>query len=194
MFPTTHDILPECLEPCLEVMHKLLDRGYNLLVVSKPHRECIEKICDEFADYKDRILFRFTIGAMDDGQLKFWEPEAPNFVHRLGCLEYAFKQGFQTSVSSEPMLDSENIVDLVTALEPFVTNSIWLGKMNDTQSRVRIDSIEDQDALQFILDGQTDEKIWEIYKALKDRPLVKFKESIKEVVGLDLAEEAGLDK
>jgi DNA repair photolyase len=194
MFPTTHDITEECLEPCVEVMHKLLGRGYNLLIVSKPHRECIERICDEFSDFKEKILFRFTIGAMNDDILQYWEPGAPNFRHRLDCLEYAFYQGYQTSVSCEPMLDSEHIVDLVTSLEPFATNSIWLGKMNKTDSRVRIESVEDQDAIQNIIDGQTDDRIWEIYKSLRDHPLVKWKESIKEVVGLDLAEEAGLDK
>jgi len=194
MFPSTHDILPEYIDDAMKVMHGLLDLGYNLLVVSKPHRECVEKICAEFADFKDRVMFRFTIGAMDDDLLSYWEPGAPNFCHRLGCLEYAFQQGFQTSVSCEPMLDSEYIVDLVTVLEPFVTNSIWIGKMNDTETRVEIDSIEDQDALQYVLDGQTDKRILEIYEELKDRPLIKWKESIKEVVGLDLAEEAGLDK
>jgi hypothetical protein len=92
------------------------------------------------------------------------------------------------------MLDTEHVGDLVTAVEPFCTNSIWLGKMNEINSRVRVDSPDDQDALQWIIDNQTDEKIKAIYEALKDRPLVKWKESIKEVVGLDLNEEPGMDE
>ena len=62
MFPTTHDITPETLEECVTFIHKLLAPGNKILIVSKPHLECIKRICNEFSQYKEDILFRFTIG------------------------------------------------------------------------------------------------------------------------------------
>ena len=41
--------------------------------------------------------------------------------------------------------------------------------------------------------GQTNEKIVAIYAELKGNPKVKWKESIKTVLGLKLAQKAGLD-
>jgi hypothetical protein len=41
--------------------------------------------------------------------------------------------------------------------------------------------------------AQADGEIGLLYKALKDHPLIRWKESVKKVVGLELAERAGLD-
>lgn len=195
MFPTTHDILPgEVLDACMIVLRKLLAAGNDVLIVSKPHRECIEAICREFGQYKQQILFRFTIGAMDDDILGYWEPGAPRFQERFWCLRYACQSGFDTSVSVEPMLDSDNMVSQFRIMEPFVTDAIWIGKMNKIDSRVEMKTAEDIERVQAIKDGQTDIKIWGIYQSLKDEPKVKWKESIKEVVGLELATEAGADE
>ena len=132
MFPSSHDITPINIEACLTVLKKLLNAGNQVLIVSKPHMECIEKICDAFMSYRDQILFRFTIGACDDGILSFWEPNAPSYDERKNCLIYAHEAGFKTSVSVEPMLDSANIDLLINDLMPHVTNSIWIGTMNRT--------------------------------------------------------------
>jgi hypothetical protein len=42
--------------------------------------------------------------------------------------------------------------------------------------------------------AQADGEIGLLYKALKDHPLVRWKESIKKVAGLPLATEAGEDR
>ena len=94
MFPSSHDITPQNLVACLIVLRKLLRAGNKVLVVSKPHLECIRVICRVFEDYKDQILFRFTIGASDNEILSFWEPNAPRFKERLESLRYAFGKGF----------------------------------------------------------------------------------------------------
>ena len=135
MFPTTHDISPENLEVNLEGIAHVLNRGHDILIVSKPHLECIKAICDKFIAFKDKILFRFTIGSASDKVLKFWEPNAPDFCERLASLKHAFECGFETSVSCEPMLD-ERIEDVVTKVEPYVTDAIWIGKMNNCTARV----------------------------------------------------------
>ena len=187
MFPTTHDITPKTLAACTTVLQHLLDGGNNVLVVSKPHLDCIKTICKKFADRRDMILFRFTIGAYDDALLKYWEPHAPAFKERLASLKHAFKKGFKTSVSIEPMLDSANVVKLFQKLEPWVTDAIWIGKMNGVPSKAN------EKMAAAIRAGQTDEKIAEIYAQLKQHPKVKWKDSIKKVVGLKAAEKAGLD-
>ena len=194
MFPTTHDITPEFLDECTTVLRKLLEAKNDVLIVSKPHVQCIKHLCNELEDFKDQILFRFTIGCMDDELLAYWEPKAPTYDQRHDCLEYAFKLGYATSVSAEPMLDSNNVIALYDDLEPFVTDAIWIGKMNKVRQRVLVETEEDEQQVSRIEQGQTDEKIWAIYNALKDRPKVKWKESIKDVVGLPLATKKGQDE
>jgi len=44
MFPSTHDITPASLAVCLQAIDAMLARGHSLLIVSKPHVDCIEKI------------------------------------------------------------------------------------------------------------------------------------------------------
>lgn len=192
MFPTTHDITPDHLEPCLEVLRRLLAVGNDVLIVSKPHWSCIRTICDRVRMFRDQILFRFTIGAKDDTILGYWEPGAPNFRERLASLKHAYDQGFATSVSCEPLLDAEHVGELVTTLEPYVTDSIWIGKMNEARSRVVPDT--DPRELARIEAGQTDEEVWAVYELLKGNPKVRWKESYKAVLGLELAQEAGLDR
>jgi DNA repair photolyase len=194
MFPTTHDITPYNVDACLIVLKKLLIAGNNVLIVSKPHIDCIEKLCTELKYWRDQILFRFTIGAMNDDILLYWEPNAPCYDERKTSLEHAYMKGFATSVSIEPMLDAENIYALWSDLVPWVTDSIWIGKMNKVRNRVIIEDSSDEKMVSLIEEGQTDNKIKEIYEKLKDALRVKWKESIKEVVGLDLATETGLDQ
>jgi len=186
MFPRSHDITPKTLQPCITVLHHLLDGGNRVLIVSKPHLDCIKTICKTFAQHRDMILFRFTIGAYDNALLKYWEPGAPSFQERLASLKHAFKRGFETSVSIEPMLDSANVVKLFSKLVPWVTDAIWIGKMN------RVPSATEQmgDAIRA---GQTKEKIREIYADLKRHPKVKWEDSIKKVMGLKRPDKAGLD-
>jgi DNA repair photolyase len=194
MFPTSHDITPAVLTPCLTLLDKLLQAGNDLLIVSKPHLSCITEICDRFSDFRSQILFRFTIGAMDDRILSFWEPGAPPFAERFDALKCAFKAGYATSVSVEPMLDSPHVVAMFHKLAPFVTDCIWIGKMNKIKARVDVDSPEMEAEIERIEAGQTDECIEAIYRTLKDDPKVKWKESVKSVVGLPLATEAGTDE
>ena len=92
------------------------------------------------------------------------------------------------------MLDSHQIEELFNKVKPFVTNSIWIGKMNKVRQRVQVVTPEDEQMVQRIEAGQTDERVKAIYAALKDEPLVRWKESFKQVLGLPLAEEAGEDR
>lgn len=188
MFPTSHDITPRFLDECVTVLRKLLAAGNEVLIVSKPHLECVQRLCQELAAYKEKVIFRFTIGAMDDELLRYWEPGAPAFAERLAALKHAHEQGFRTSVSAEPMLDVPHAVELYEALIPYVTDTIWFGKMNDVRRRVAVQTPEDEVAVRRIEENQTDERIVELYQRLKDNPKIQWKDSFKAVVGLPTAD------
>lgn len=185
MFPTSHDIFPEFIDETVKYLEGWLEHGNEILIVSKPHLDCIKKICNDLEKYKKQIVFRFTIGSYDNDVLKFWEAEAPNFEERFESLKYAFSKGFTTSVSCEPFLDG-NIVALVEKLLPFISDSIWVGKMNKIRERVDLGGWTQKDLgfLDLVEKSQTDEKIHGIYNKLKDNPRVKWKDGIKQTMGL----------
>lgn len=193
MFPSSHDITPTNLSACLQVLDNLFAAGNELLIVSKPHLDCIRAVCQQFESYRDRILFRFTIGAQDDRLLLMFEPNAPCYQERKAALQFAYGQGFQTSVSVEPMLDPAQIDNLIADLLPFVTDAIWIGKMNYAGRLYGHVGPEVQAALKIIENGQTDKIIRSIYARHKDNPKIKWKKGIKKIVGLPLAPQPGMD-
>ena len=192
-FPTTHDILPGNIDAYLIILGKLLTTGNEILIVSKPRLDCIQRICHASEFFKDKILFRFTIGAMDDEILSFWEPNAPSYAERKESLKYAFEHGFKTSVSTEPMLESYKIDLIVKDLEPFVSETIWIGKMNHIKRFSKNGNAELAGRIHTIEAGQTDERIKAIYNALKTNPKIRWKDSIKKVIGLQAPPEPGMD-
>jgi len=194
MFPTTHDITPGNAQLCLPVLRDLLDQN-EVLIVSKPHASVIEEICDRVGDWhgpriRERIMFRFTIGAMDAETLAYWEPGAPPPAERLYCLAHAFYHGFRTSVSCEPLL-TEDYWRLIDAVDPYVTDSIWIGKLNKLRERVvpgtSAKKIREIERLQW------DKVVQYIYDDLRDHSKIRWKESYKKVLGLDRPTEPGLD-
>lgn len=191
MFPSMHDIHLGNLDVCIDVIANVLEAGNKILITSKPRFECIQELCTTFNNYKDKILFRFTIGTSDNDILQRWEPGAPLFEERFACLAYARAKGFQTSVSMEPMLNSVTVVEDAKLMLRFVTDGLWIGKMNKVRDRVRGVS---ENEISRIEAGQTDSEIKRIYAALKYEPKIRWKESFKEVLGLELPQEIGLDK
>jgi hypothetical protein len=128
-------------------------------------------------------MFRFTIGTTDDAVRQFWEPGAPEINERLECLIYAHEHGWQTSVSAEPLLGGyQTGVDVVAAVEPYVTDTIWLGRMNACRQRV---DCRDRDVLvrvQQIEHSQRDSEMLRLHDTLRDNPRVRFKDSISKLV------------
>jgi len=129
MFPSTHDLYFENIGETLIVLGKLLEAKNEVLVVTKPDLNTIRMICHEFEFYRDQILFRFTIGSMSSEILAMWEPHAPDYEERLAALKYAYDKKFKTSISIEPYLDLRTNL-LIEAIEPYVTDTIWIGLMN----------------------------------------------------------------
>jgi DNA repair photolyase len=196
MFPSSHDITPLNLDKSIEFLNRLLNPGNKVLIVSKPHLIVIKRLCKELGSFKENILFRFTIGSIDTETLKLWEPNAPTFEERFSALKYAFKKGFKTSVSCEPMLDNKTF-QLVKKLEPYVSDSIWLGKANFLIRRLKMNGYNNNKTYKLaidLLDSQNEASINNLYDLLKHNKKVKWKESIKKIVNLDLSQVKGLDK
>ncbi|MFH1958353.1 MAG: radical SAM protein [bacterium] len=195
MFPSSHDITPKHLKQSIIFLRNILHEGNKVLIVTKPHIKCIEKICDEFVDFKDKILFRFTIGSCNSNILKFWEPGAPDFKERLNSLKLAYNMGYETSVSCEPMLDGK-IDILINKVQKYVTNSIWLGKANSLLKRLKTNCTNDKETIiqaNKLIRLQSDDIILKVYRKYKNNSIIKWKESIKSVVGLQVSVEKGLD-
>jgi DNA repair photolyase len=184
MFPTTHDITPKNISLIIPHIEKHLAVGNELLIVSKPHFECIKKITDYFKLYREKIMFRFSIGAYENKILKFWEPFAPGFEERLEALKYAFLNGYETSVSCEPLL-TDDYRYLISLIEEYVSHSIWIGKMNN--------HLDNDELAKYVKNIYTDKNIMAIYEHCKNNPLIKWKESFKKVIGIEVPEVAGMD-
>jgi DNA repair photolyase len=196
MYPSSHDISPDNIDLSIQFLGNLLKNGNHILIVTKPHLSVIEKICDTFSTKKNNILFRFTIGSSDSKVLKFWEPNAPSFEERLEALKYAYELGFKTSVSSEPILDVKT-QELVDKVSPFVNDAIWIGKPNFLLKRLKMNCIKDEEIIKEAKDlifKQSDEWITNLYENLRDNPKIKWKESIKKIVNIEISTIKGLDK
>jgi DNA repair photolyase len=196
MFPSSHDIAPENLNHYKSTLLKLVSAGNSVLVVSKPVFECIKSICDDFAEYKDKILFRFTITSKNDDTLNFWEPNAPSYEERLRSLQYAFNNHFQTSVSCEPYLD-DSIIELIEVIKPFVTDSIWIGKANRLKAILGINKHTDEltqrmaNELLQLYESRYSQRLFDTFR---NDSLIKWKESLKKEFNIPLATESGLDQ
>jgi len=184
MFPSSHDITSNNINEAIIVLRKLLEADNEVLIVSKPHYDCIKQICDEFTNYKDKILFRFTIGSYNNKVLKFWEPGAPSLNERMKSLKYAFNNNYETSVSIEPMMDNK-VDKVIDAVKPYVTETIWLGKVNQMWSRLnRNTDMKDElvKKAEQLEQWQSDPIILKLYDKYKNDPMIRWKDSIQKVV------------
>ena len=91
------------------------------------------------------------------------------------------------------MLDSSNIDALIGELLPYVTHSIWVGKMNHLGRFGNVSDAVLRQSINDIKHGQTDAKIKEIYQRHKDNPMIKWKKEIKKIVGIPVSKQNGLD-
>ncbi|QEM66727.1 radical SAM protein [Geobacter sp. FeAm09] len=184
MFPSSHDISPHYLDHSIEALRQTLAAGNKVLIVSKPHIECIRTLIGQLVRYRHQILFRFTIGALDEDLVRLWEPYAPPPEERLAALEYAYAAGFNTSVSIEPMLAGvQETLKVVDAVSRSVSETIWIGKMNRIRERVDgMNKLEVARAVELLMEQQTDGDILELTTLLQDNPQIRWKDSIKKVL------------
>ena len=185
IYPTSHDITPQHLDVHLYQIRRILEAGNKLLICSKMHYDCIVEICAECADRKEKVELRCTIGSRDSEILRWWEPGAPDYDERKAAVEYAYKQGYDTSLSSEPMLDA-NIESVVEDMRPIVSESIWIGKMNHARQNLTLNGVTGPEAdakVSALLAWQDDDaNIMRLVNRYANDPLIRWKESIQRVI------------
>ena len=213
MFPTAHDITPAkgypgTVDACVCVLIKLLEAGNQVLIVSKPHLDCITCLCVLLAKWKKQVEFRFSITTLDVSRAAFWEPGAPTPHERLAVLKYARTHDWKTSVSCEPLLDVtvDEVCRLVDACSAFanVDETIWIGCMNDIAQRtawyIEPRSVGEPMAIQVnrrcdlqreinrLRDGYSVKNLRAIYERLTGNSLaycpIRWKDSIQKALGL----------
>lgn len=114
---------------------------------------------------------------------------------RQNSLKFAYYEGFKTSVSCEPAVDT-NTNELVEILLPFVTDAIWIGLPNRLKASLKINGADDPETLEradALIKAQSNDWVKELYRKYHDNPIIKWKDSIKKIVGIDRPIMAGLD-
>lgn len=184
MFPTSHDLTLGNADACLTVLHKLLEAGNQVLLVSKPRLDIVKRVCREMERHRSRLLLRFTITARKAELLQHWEPNASGYMERLSCLMYAHGRDFRTSVSMEPMLDVPDAVNLFREVEPWVSETVWIGRMNRWSTNVRVRTETDRFMLDRLVSQQSDEHMLDLYDRLRRERKVRWKDSLASMLGL----------
>jgi len=183
MFPSAHDITPGNIDAYLRVAKLILRAGNRLLIVSKPRIECIRRVVADLTAYRPQIMFRFTIGTMDPDVARFWEPGAPGPQERIEALRLAFEAGYRTSVSAEPLLGGiETAVEVLAAVRPYVTDTVWIGKLNKARQRVDLTVQRNAVEVERIEAQQSDARVVRLYERLADDAIVRWKDSIVAVL------------
>jgi hypothetical protein len=96
----------------------------------------------------------------------------------------------------EPMLDADTDA-LVKAVRPYVSDAIWLGKINRLRNILPLNCPNDPEAIRrgdALVAIQSDQAIRALYARYRKDHLIKWKDSIKTVVGLNRPTSAGLDE
>ena len=184
MFPTSHDLHMDTIGLWGTHLDKLVNLGNDILLVSKAEWDAQKYIIDRYKDtpFASNIEFRYTIGTDDEETRKMWEPGAPSMFERVKCLKYANACGYKTSVSMEPLL-MKDPVPFINKIDVYVTGDIWIGIMNYLkeswfQPHNRIWMSVQQEI-------NSKENIEKVYAATKNNPKVKYKDSIRDLLGLE---------
>jgi len=182
MFPTSHDITPRNIDDVMNLLHRYLAPGNKMLIVTKPHYDCMERMTKELSEFKNQIEFRLTIGSTDDSILKFWEPGTASIGERIESLKLAYKKGYNTSISSEPMLDGDPY-SIYKQTEKYRTGDHWFGLLNSrTKGIISINTgckqTKHHAALEKLRIIQNDDFIIALYNHFKDNPKVKWKDEV----------------
>ena len=78
--------------------------------------------------------------------------------------------------------DWQKTCDLVAEVEPYVTDTVWVGKMQRIPRKLNSHVKGFERAVAKIKADQTDDKILELVKALQGHHKVRWKDSIKDVM------------
>jgi hypothetical protein len=95
----------------------------------------------------------------------------------------------------EPILEgAASALRVVSAVRPYVSETIWIGKMNKPYERVDVMDPVNLKAVKRIEDLQNDKGIMSLVEALKDNAQVRWKDSIKRVLLAAQSGEGGAER
>lgn len=142
MFPTSSDITPLNIGASRLKIHRMIQSTGSILIVSKPHFECILAIISDplVQRYKAKMDFRFTVGSLDDAVIQHWETATPLPEERLRCIRYVVGNGFRCTISMEPLLETEipRITTMIQTLEAAGVSEIWIGAVQYSANAPRL--------------------------------------------------------
>jgi len=84
------------------------------------------------------------------------------------------------------MLD-DNIQDVVEQVMPNVTETVWIGKPNMLKGRLAINGHKDEETIAMadrLIASLSDQYIWDLYARYNENPKIRWKDSIKKVIGI----------
>jgi len=82
---------------------------------------------------------------------------------------------------------ADKISSVIDIVKPYVTNSIWLGKMNSMKSRLEINTEitnELKEKANQLFAWQSDDNFKALYDIYKNDSLIRWKAEIKTIVGI----------
>ena len=99
-------------------------------------------------------------------------------------MKIAYANKFKTSISIEPFLDFDPN-PLVEILRPFVSESIWIGRMNYIDRK----NLSGEELIHYIRirKNYAMKNVLSIYDYFKDDPIIRWKDSIKKMLAKSLA-------
>lgn len=112
----------------LELMKKY---KFSILLLTK--NTSVIRDLDLFKSYRDKMRVGFTIVLPKTNRTI--EPHSSPVEKRIQVLEELFKEGIHTTVSLEPLLpniDVESILDMIEAINPYVHDFVFVGKLTST--------------------------------------------------------------
>ena len=204
MIPTTHDIVGGA-GLVHDALYNLLSADNDVVVVTKAAPWNVRIVPDVYRAVCELGIVRYapevrmSITCMDDAIAEFWEPGAARPVDRRKALIDSMAAGLPTSVSAEPLLEPDRAMELVDWVSPYCHTDehgrggeIWIGKCNHLTRRTkwavgRVPGIET--AVRRLEAGQTTHRVLQIYHALREHPMVRWKDSYKAVLkrhGIDV--------
>jgi len=186
IFPSAHDVFPFNKAVSFRFLKKLIHPKthiYNkVMFITKPRMSVIRPFVDRFKKYKEHILLRFTITTSNEDLVAFWEGNSSSPEERKECLIYCYEKGFDTSISTEPYLDTpENLVSLITSLNDYVSDTLWIGHMNriSTEKWLKKNGYSKKEILYYkqIRKNCKEDKLISIVNELANIKKIRYKES-----------------
>lgn len=123
----SHDTYPSNIDRVIATIHRIMSRPEccYILMHTKPHLFCTERLIEECKPYKNRIIWRISISSAYGQILKKWEPAATSFRERLECVKLLHSNNYRVGVSCTPIL-SGGIHFLYNAVKDYISEYFTL--------------------------------------------------------------------